>query len=142
MKNLVTKIYNPNLGLLLIRVALAVVFIFHGLGKFQHMADTVTFFSKINIPVFFAYVVAAIEFFGGIALLFGVFVEISAILLAIVIFVAIISVKFSNGFAGMTGRPGYELDLVLLLVLVGMAFLGAGKYAVKRFWSNDQSTMN
>jgi putative oxidoreductase len=142
MKNFASKIYNPNVGLLLIRVALAVVFIYHGLGKFQNMAQTTGFFSMLNVPEVFAYVVAAAEFFGGIALLLGLFVEISAFLLAIVMFVAISLVKFGNGFAGMPGKAGYELDLVLFLVLLGVACLGSGRFALKKFWVKDVSSLN
>ncbi len=137
MKNFATKIYNPNVGLLLIRIALGVVFLYHGLGKFQDMEGVVKFFSAIDLPVFLAYLVAIVEFFGGLALLLGVFVEVSASILAIVMFMAIVLTKYANGFAGMPGRPGYELDFVLFFALLGVAFLGSGRFAFKKFWAKE-----
>ncbi|TAK57012.1 DoxX family protein [Patescibacteria group bacterium] len=141
MKNFAAKIYNPNVGLLLIRIALGIVFIYHGLGKFENMEDTIKFFSLLDLPVFFAYLVATVEFFGGLFLLLGLFVEISAAILAVVMFMAIVLAKYANGFAGMTGRPGYELDLVLFLVLLGVACLGPGRFALKKFWVKDVSSL-
>ena len=141
MKNFATKIYNPNMGLLFIRIALGIVFLYHGLGKFQNMEDAVKFFSMIDLPVFLAYLVATIEFFGGLALLFGVFVEVSASILAVVMFMAIVLAKYANGFAGMPGRPGYELDFVLLFTLLGVACLGSGRFALKKFWAKDDQVV-
>lgn len=142
MKNFATKIYNPNLGLLFIRIALGVVFLFHGLGKFQHMDDAVKFFSMLDLPVFLAYLVATVEFVGGLALLLGLFVEFFASILAVIMFMAIVLAKYANGFAGMPGRPGYELDFVLLFALLGIACLGAGRFALKKFWVKDVSSLS
>ncbi len=142
MKNFVTKMYNPNLGLLFIRIALGVVFLYHGLGKFQDMEGVVKFFSMLDLPVFLAYLVAIVEFVGGLALLLGLFVEFFASILAVVMFMAIVLAKYANGFAGMTGRPGYELDFVLLFALLGIACLGAGKFALKKFWVKDVSSLS
>ncbi len=142
IKNFATKIYNPNLGLLFIRVAVGIVFLYHGLGKFQDMEGTIKVFSMLDLPVFLAYLVATIEFVGGLFILLGLFVEVFASLLAVVMFMAIVLAKYSNGFAGMPGRPGFELDFVLFLVLLGVACLGSGRFALKKFWVKDVSSLS
>ncbi len=119
--------HNADVGLLLIRFGLAAVFIVHGLMKFQNMDMTVGFFSGLGLPAFMAYLVTAVETFGGIAMLIGYKARIAGYLLAIVMVVAIIMVKMSVGFVG-----GFEFDLMLLLAALGIALSGAGRYAIEK----------
>lgn len=116
---------NPDLGLLLIRFALALVFIVHGLAKFQMMTDTIAFFGTLGLVPFMAYFVAAVELFGGIMLLLGMFTPWTAVVLGITMFFAIILVKLNKPFLG-----GYEYDLTLMLTSFGVSLLGTGKYSV------------
>lgn len=116
---------NADLGLLLIRLALAAVFIVHGAQKFMNLEKTVSFFEMLGQPAFMAYVVAAVEVLAGLAMLLGIGVEIAGVLLALVMVGAIYLVKGKMGFLG-----GYELDLVLLLSALGVALVGAGRYAL------------
>lgn len=115
--------HNPDIGLLLMRVALAAVFIVHGWMKLSNMEATVSFFGSIGLPALLAWAVAIIEFVGGIMVLLGVYMCIAGGLLAAVMLGAIITVKGSMGFVG-----GYEFDLVLLLLALGLASVGPGKY--------------
>ena len=120
-----------DIAMLLIRLALAVVFIYHGWQKGSNIQMTVGFFAKLGFAPFLAYLVAAVEFFGGIAMLLGIFVKYAGALLAIVMLVAIVKVKiltFHTPFASPTG--GYEFDLVLLLTALAVVMGGAGKYAL------------
>lgn len=117
--------HNLDVGLLLIRFGLAAVFIVHGLMKFQNMDMTIVFFSGLGLPAFMAYVVAAVETLGGIAMLIGYKSRIAGYLLAIVMAVAIILVKSGAGFVG-----GFEFDLMLLLASLGIALSGSGRYAI------------
>ena len=116
---------NPDLGIIIIRLALAMVFIVHGLMKFQAMEKTIGFFGSLGFAPFFAYFVASVEFFGGILLLLGVFTSWTAIALAFVMIFAILLVKIGKPFAG-----GYEFELTLMLVSLGLSLLGTGKYTV------------
>ncbi len=114
-----------NLGMFLLRVVLGVVFILHGFDKLQNLEGVVGFFSSLGLAPFFAYFVAYTEFLGGIALLLGVFSRYAAYALSIVMVVAIFLVKIKMGFLG-----GYELDLVLLVSLLAVAWSGSGKYSL------------
>lgn len=116
---------NQDLGLLLLRIALGVVFIVHGWAKWQNMEGTIQFFSSLGLPAMLAYIVAAIELLGGLAILFGLWHRLAGWLLAAVMLGAIITVKGSKGFVG-----GYELDFVLLLVAAALAMMHPGKYLV------------
>jgi uncharacterized membrane protein YphA (DoxX/SURF4 family) len=121
-------IKKPNLdaGLLLLRIAVGIVFIAHGWSKFMNLEGATAFFASLGLASLFVYLVAAVELVGGLAVLLGLFTDVAGILLTIVMAFAITLVKFSKGLLG-----GYELDLVLLLAALGIAFMGAGKYALR-----------
>lgn len=122
---------NANLGLLLIRLALGAIFIVHGWLKISSLEGTGMFFEQLGIPAanVMAYVVAAVEFLGGIAMVLGVLTCWSGALIAIVMIVAIISAKFGRGFVG-----GWEFDLMLLASALGIALAGPGEWTIKRLF--------
>lgn len=123
MKNFLGK--YPDLGIFLIRIALGLVFIGHGWQKIQNLGGTAEFFGKLGLPGFMAYLVASVEFLGGIALILGVFTPVAALLIAAVMVGAIYFVKLPRGFLG-----GYEFELTLLLAALGVALHGQGKYSI------------
>ena len=51
---------NHDLGMLLLRLAVGVIFIAHGWGKFSDMASTIGFFGQLGMPSVFAYLVGAL----------------------------------------------------------------------------------
>ena len=109
------------LGLFLLRVSLGAVFMTHGWAKIQGIEGTVGFFASLGFAPFLAYVVAYVEFLGGLAVLLGLFSRVAAYLLAVVMVVAIYSVKMKMGFWG-----GYELELMLLTSALVVAWSGSG----------------
>ncbi|RJQ13472.1 DoxX family protein [Candidatus Parcubacteria bacterium] len=124
---MLNKLKNPNLGILFIRIALAAVFIVHGWQKIQNIEGTVAFFATLGLASFWAYVVTAVEFVGGLAMLLGILTDIAGVLIAIDMFFAIYLVHFKNGF---TGIGGYEFALTLLLTALAVALIGPGRYSL------------
>lgn len=116
---------NGDLGLLLIRVGLGVVFFAHGVQKLQGLDSVVGFFGALGLHPLFAYLVAIVETLGGLAMIVGLWSHWAAKFLAIIMIVAIALVKGSKGFLG-----GYEFDLMLLLAALGVLFTGPGKYSL------------
>lgn len=117
---------NPSLGLLLLRVAVGVVFIVHGLMKFSAMDGTIGFFQSLGLGAFWAYLVAATELVAGFAILIGFWTTWSAILLAIVMVMSIVLVKGKMGFVAA------EVDIMLLVATLCLALSGPGKYVLGR----------
>ncbi len=117
---------NADLGLLLIRLGLAAVFLRHGVPKFLHFGNVVGFFSEIGllIPAVTAAVVAVVEAGGALSMLLGIGTEISGILLAIDMVGAIRTVQWSKGFGG------WEFELMLLLMALAVALAGPGRYVL------------
>ena len=126
---------HNDVALLLIRFGLAVVFIGHGWVKIADLSGFTQIFGSLGIPAFLVYVVAFVEFGGGIALLLGIFVRPFSFLLAIDMFFAIILVKIG------TGLPvPYEFELVLLLNALALMFTGPGRYSLARRVSAETET--
>lgn len=113
-----------NWGLLLLRVALATIFIYHGWGKLNGIEQTAGFFGKIGIPAagFMAWVVALVEFLGGIAILLGVYTRFTAKLLAIVMLVALFTAHWGGPWKSA------ELPIALLGGLCALVGVGGGKW--------------
>lgn len=120
----------------LLRIALGAVFIVHGWDKLADIAGTAGFFGKVGIPAagFFAWVVAMVEFFGGLAVLVGFGTRIASALISCVMVVAIITVKFSQGFSG-----GWEFDFTLLMVALSLVILGSGPLSISSWRKEDTS---
>lgn len=129
MNDMMNKFANKDLGLFIIRLSVAAVFIFAGVSKFMAVEQVAGFFGSIGLSPMFVYLVASVEVLGGVAMLLGLFVRYAGILLAIVMVSAIYLVKAQMGFAAA------ELDIVLLASSLGIAMLGAGG------WSLDSKLM-
>lgn len=114
-------------GMFLVRVALGAIFVAHGWQKISMMDGTIGFFGSLGLPVAVAYLVAYVEFLGGLAVLLGVYSRIAGYLLAIVMVFAIFLVKIHGNFIG---TKGYELDLILLASSLAVAWNGSGPYSL------------
>lgn len=124
MANLDNK--YSDLALLLLRVGVGVIFIVSGWGKLTGIEGVTGFFGNIGVPMPFimAWVVALVEFFGGIMVLLGAYTKIPYLLLAIIMLVAIFLVKLPDGFSGL------RLELMLMLTSLALFFIGNGNYSV------------
>ncbi len=111
---------------LLLRIGVGIIFIVAGWGKLTGIEGVQDFFGNIGIPLagMMAWVVALVEFVGGLMVLFGAKIRIPAILLAIIMVVALLTTKLGGEFSAA------RLDLMLLLTSSALAILGSGKYSV------------
>ncbi|MBI4150270.1 DoxX family protein [Candidatus Woesearchaeota archaeon] len=123
---------------LVLRLALALVFIAHGYQKLFVMGvgAVAEMFAGLGIPLasVSAWVVALVEFVGGICLLLGLLTRYAALLISIVMVVAILKVKLAVGLIAPMGTPmpGAELDVALLAAAVSIVLAGPGKWALER----------
>lgn len=116
---------KSQIGSLVIRIAIGVIFLLNGINKFQNLDGTTGFFESQGLPGFMATVIAILETVGGIALIVGIGTRIFGVLFAIEMLVAIFVVKLSAGLLG-----GYDLDLALLASSVHLAISGSTLLAV------------
>jgi putative oxidoreductase len=117
-----------DLGLLILRMAVAAVFIVHGYFKVLggHFDRTVALFLTVNIPAaeLMAWVVGLTELIGGVLVTVGWWARPAAGLLAADMLVAIARVRLSQGFLG-----GWEFELTLLSACLAVMIAGTGRYA-------------
>jgi putative oxidoreductase len=118
-------------GLTILRVVVGIVFVMHGGQKlFSYgVSGTAGFMSQVGIPApwLAAVVVTAVEFLGGLALLLGLLTRVAALLLAIDMLVAILTVNLPRGFFL---PQGYEFTLTLLAATMALVLTGPGKASV------------
>jgi putative oxidoreductase len=113
------------LALMLLRVGLGVVFIFHGYPKlFTHTHETMGFFEKIGFPGYFVYIAGVVEFFGGLVLILGLFTRIAALLLAGEMAIAVLKVHLPQGT--IMDVKNYEFPMILAVTCFALATMGAG----------------
>jgi putative oxidoreductase len=113
------------LALLLLRVAIGVIFIYHGYPKlFGHTREAMQAFAHMGFPRYFAYISGVIEFFGGCLLIAGLFARIAGLLLACEMAIALWRVH--NLVSHPRAIAGYELPLLLAVGSFAIASLGAG----------------
>lgn len=119
------------LALLLLRLGLGVIFIYHGYPKiFTHAHQTMEEFPRMGFPSYFALVAGVIEFFGGWLLILGLFTRIAALLLAGEMAIAIVRVHIPQG--GIMAVSNYQFPLALAVGAFALVAVGAGAISIDR----------
>ncbi len=118
--------FNQDTGLLLIRIAVAIIFIFAGVTKLMNISMVVGFFGAMGLPAFVAWLVAIVETLGGIAILLGVWTRFFGVALAIIMVCAFFIAHLPQGFIAS------QQVIVLFLINLALVAAGPGKYALKK----------
>ena len=121
---------NPDLGLLILRVVLGIIMIYHGWPKVTNLGGTIEGMAGMGVP---APAVAAIfatvaEVVGGLLMVLGAFTDIAGLMFAIDMLGAITFVHAKNGFS--VAKGGIEWPLLLVAAALAIALAGPGRYAV------------
>ncbi|MEO9328974.1 DoxX family protein [Gordonia aurantiaca] len=126
---------NPivrSIGILLARIAVGVVFLAHGLQKFQQngWGGPKGFFEMIDVPLpaVSAFLVTWLEILGGIALIVGVLTPVVGLLFVLDMVGAIFFAHIDNGLWASDG--GYEFVLTLGAASLLLTVVGAGLFSV------------
>ncbi len=130
-----------DVALLIVRVALAWIFIYHGaetlFGAFHGpgIHGEALFFANVaqlHPATFFAVLGGIIEFFGGIAVGIGLVGRLAALCLFGDMIMAIITVTSKNGLVSGLPGGGYELNLALAGLAAVIVLQGTGRWSVIR----------
>ena len=134
---------NPDWIETLIRITLGVVFFAHGaqklLGWFGgpgYKETMRTMHQFLGVPSPLAFLAIATEFFGGAALIVGLFSRVAALGIAVTMVVAIFTVHLQFGlFANWSGTQkgeGFEFHLLVLAITTFLMIRGGGAFSVDR----------
>jgi len=123
-------------GPLALRLPIGIIFVAHGAQKLfgafggYGLEGTGQFMASLGLTpgYLMALLAGSAEFFGGLALLFGVLVRPAAAALAFAMLVAIFSVHIDKGL--FMANNGYEFGLALLAAAVALLISGAGRLSV------------
>jgi putative oxidoreductase len=122
-----------NVALLLVRVALGVVFLAHGVKHFRNREKTVAWTASIGFgsPEIQWFFMSFAEIGVGLSVLFGLLTSVGAAGLVSLMAVAFWTVHRHAGF-WITARPdeGFEYIMVLAATAVALALLGPGKWSL------------
>ena len=128
---------NTDLGLLILRIGIGILYVFHGVPKYLKGPDTWTWLGsqtavlgngwEFTYPLL-GLVAATVETFGGVLLVLGIFFRTSCILLVFTMLVAFLSHFPVEG--NWLIEAGWPLEMSL--VFLALAFIGPGKYKVAR----------
>ena len=112
------------LGLLALRLALGIIFFFHGYPKLAHQGGGLQgFFVQHGLPGYFVFISGTLEVFGGLLLALGLFTRGAALLLAVEMAVAIWRVHSGGGYLDV---HNYEFPMALMTACFALATVGAG----------------
>ena len=127
---------EAGFGTLALRIPIGIIFVAHGAQKLfgafggYGLEGTGQFMASLGLTpgYLMALLAGSAEFFGGLALLFGVLVRPAAAALAVAMLVAIFSVHIDKGL--FVDKNGYEYALALLAASVALLISGAGRLSL------------
>ena len=132
-----------------LRLIVGYGFMEHGFAKLSRGPEAfavILHTMGVPAPHLMAWLTISTELIGGLAVLLGAFVPLVSVPMAVVLFVAMLTVHLPYGFSSikllsvMSGRaqfgpPGYELDLLYLACLAALVLGGSGPLAVDHYLS-------
>ncbi|CAM4367316.1 putative oxidoreductase [Paenibacillus endophyticus] len=124
------------LGLLIVRLVVGLLFVGHGAQKLfgwfggYGPKGTGGWLESIGVKpgVAMAVVAGLMELVGGLLFVAGLLTPLAAVLIVMTMLVAIVKVHGQNGLWATAN--GYEYNLVLLAIAIGVALTGAGEYSI------------
>lgn len=117
---------------LILRIALGILFIAHGLLKLLVFkpAGAFGYFKSLGLPGSFAYLAMAAELIGGAALIIGIVPRYVALVLIPLILGTIVTVHGKNGWMFSNKDGGWEYPAFWALALFVQFLLGDGAWTL------------
>ena len=130
-----------------LRLIVGYGFMQHGFAKLSRGPEAfaaILHTMGVPAPHFMAWLTIVTELIGGLAVVLGAFVPLVSLPMAVVLFVAMLTVHLPYGFSSikllsvMSGRaqfgpPGYELDLLYLACLAALVLGGSWPMAIDHY---------
>ncbi len=120
--------YN-DIGLLILRLAVALIFTHHALPKLKNAKGMA---QMVGMPAQMIFMLGGVEFLSSVGLVLGIYTQLAAVLLGIVMTGAIgmKMMKWHVPFAAMD-KTGWEFDLILLAANIAILFGGGGSIGIQ-----------
>jgi putative oxidoreductase len=127
--------HNRSLGLLVMRLTVGCLMLFHGIAKIMH-PDSLGFISgtlsAVGLPSFLSYGVYVGEVIAPLMIILGIFSRYAALVIVVNMVFAIFLVHSGDVFA-LTEHGGWRLELQAFYLLGALAIvlMGSGRFATK-----------
>ena len=120
--------YN-DIGLLILRLTVAIIFIYHALPKLKNAKGMA---QMMGMPAGMILMLGGMEAVASLGLVFGLYTQLSALILAIIMLGAIGMkiMKWRVPFAAMD-KTGWEFDLILLAASIAILLNGGGLIGIQ-----------
>lgn len=120
--------YN-NVGLLILRLSVAAIFIYHAMPKLTNAKSMAT---MVGMPAVMVFMLGLVELLASIGIIIGFYTQIAALLLSIVMVGAILMkiMKWGVPFGAMD-KTGWEFDLILLAANIVILVNGGGAIGIQ-----------
>lgn len=122
---------NTDLNSMLLRLALGVTLLAHGLLKVMvfTVAGTVGFFESLGLPAVAAYLTIGGELLAGAALILGIYSRLAAAM-SLPILLGATWAHLGNGWVFSNQGGGWEFPAMLVVLAIIVSLTDAGKYAL------------
>jgi len=129
----VIKASTAPYAALILRVSLGIMFLAHVSLKIFvfSVPGFVGYFASLGLPAVAAYAVIALELFGGLALILGIYASWVALPLAAEMLGTIVLAHGHNGWLFTNQGGGWEYPAFWMIALVALYLLGDGAMALK-----------
>ncbi|MGD0424581.1 MAG: DoxX family protein, partial [Candidatus Bathyarchaeia archaeon] len=120
----------------LLRIWVGINMVGHGYPKIgKGRKQTVDAMKGFGVPVIAVYLVALLEFFGGLGLIIGFLVPIIALFIAIEMIANSVlkATKMKGSYLSGQNPAAYEIDITYLMLAIVLIVLGAGVLSVDSF---------
>jgi putative oxidoreductase len=126
------KTHN-DLGLLILRIAIAGLMLFHGVAKLSSLDGIKKMLAESGLPELMAYGVYITELIAPLLILIGLRTRLTSIVFIFGMLTAMLLAHSENIFA-LSKSGGLEIELILLYTFSALTlfFTGAGKYSVSK----------
>lgn len=119
-----------DLGLYILRLTVGIIFVYHAVPKLKNAKGMASMMGMAKATPM-VMMLGSAELLSGIGLVLGIYTQLAALFLGIVMIGAIVmkTTKWNAPFSAMD-KTGWEFDLVLLAANVAILLTGGGSIAI------------
>lgn len=129
-------------SLLLLRLVMAFIFLFHGIPKAINWSMAAQKFIAMGFPGFLGPIVGIVEVIASVLILVGLFSKWDNLALLVIIAGAIAGVQLPASLEAGTVTPGLERDLLIATAAIALIAFGPGALGLRRSRSNVGPELN
>ncbi len=123
---------DSDIGVLILRVTVCGLILFHGIHKiYAGLDEQMGMLAAKGIPTFFIYFVYVSEVLAPVLIILGLFVRLSAASLVLTLLVVLYVAPFPLMALGAHGEWAIELQVLYLFIPLSLFFIGPGRFSVR-----------